>query len=138
MLMTEETMQALEARRGRLVEMFEYCLLRPDLERMHSTPLSRRQKTSEIPGHFGLGALPEAAIEGGMNSDFMVLAHAAATEGSDAHDVRFRRLWENIRERAHDAALALRQRMHVERMARLGSSRIRTPSQAAQGAGGPQ
>ena len=138
MLMTEETMQALEVRRGRLVEMFEYCLLRPDLERMHATPLSRRQKTSEIPGHFGLGALPEAAIEGGMNSDFMVLAHAAATEGSDAHDVRFRRLWENIRERAHDAALALRQRMLVERMVRLGSSRIRTPSQAAQAAGGPQ
>lgn len=138
MLMTPDTMQALEVRRSRLVQMFEGCLSRPDMYRVYATPLSRRQKASEIPGHFGLGALPEAAIEGGMNSDFMALAHVASSEAEDPSDIRFRRLWKDVRDRAHEAALALRQRMYVERMVRLGSSRIRVPAQAEQTSGGPQ
>ncbi|MBD2745750.1 hypothetical protein IC232_03475 [Microvirga sp. BT688] len=138
MLMTPETMQALEVRRSRLVQMFEGCLSRPDMYRIYATPLSRHQKSSEIPKHFSLGALPEAAIEGGMNSDFMALVHVASSEAEEPSDIRCRRLWKDVRDRAHEAVLALRQRMHVERMVRLGSSRIRVPSQAQQASGGPQ
>jgi hypothetical protein len=138
MLMTPEAMEALEVRRTRLVEMFAGCLRRPDVHRVYATPLSRRQKSSEIPKHFALGGLPDAAVEGGLTSDFMALAHVASSDAVEPDDIRFRRLWKDVRDSAHEAALALRQRLHVERMMRLGSTRIRAPSQAQQASGGPQ